>query len=395
MLIGGWERPTDCPWVAMTSPEPPPGSRRKRHRRVLWIILVLLLLRLALPYVLLHVLNDRLTKVPGYYGHADDLDLALIRGAYRIEGIFLDRVDSVSHERTSFVAAHVIDLSVEWKALFHGSVVGELVIDHPSVSFTKDKVEPAEVQKDTTSLGDLLDDLMPLRINRVEVNGGEVHYRDLASSPKVDVQMDDFDVLALNLRNSYDSTDVLPARVRATASVYGGRFDLGMRLNPLARDPAFDMDVGLEGMRLTEFNDFFQAYANVDVNKGVFGLYSEIATEDRRFAGYVKPVIKDLDVLGPEDRGDTFFRKLWEGLAGTAGAVLTNRKHDQVATKLEFSGELDQPDTHLFYAIVDLVRNAFIRAIQPSIDREISIVNVGEKSEEENGFFKRLFRKEQ
>lgn len=395
MLIPGSSRPVDCKEQCMASPEPPTGSRRKRFRPLLHIVLGLLVLRIVLPYVLLHLLNDRLAKVPGYYGHAVDLDLALIRGAYRIEGLFLDHVDSVSHERTSFVSAEVIDLSVEWKALFHGSVVGELVIDRPSLSFTKDKVEPAEVQKDTTSLGDLLDDLMPLRINRVEVKGGELHYRDLASKPKVDVLMDDLDVLALNIRNSYDSTDVLPARVKATASVYGGRFDLGMRLDPLARDPAFDLDMGLEGMRLTEFNDFFKAYADVDVNEGVFGLYSEIATEDRRFAGYVKPVIMDLDVLGPEDKGDTFFRKLWEGLAGTAGAVLTNPKHDQVATKLEFSGELDKPDTHLFYAIVDLVRNAFIRAIQPSIDQEISIVNVGEKSEEEKSFFKRLFRKEE
>ena len=47
------------------------------------------------------------------------------------------------------------------------------------------------------------------------------------------------------------------------------------------------------------------------------------------------------------------------------------------------------------YAIVDLLRNAFIRAIQPSIDREISIANVGRKSEEEKGFFKRLFEQEE
>lgn len=381
--------------MVMATSEPSRERRRKRLRIILLFALAVVVLRVILPYVLLHLLNDRLARVPGYYGHADDLDLALIRGAYRIEGLFLDRVDSISQDRTKFVSAAVIDLSLEWKALFHGSVVGELVIERPSLRFTKDKVEPGEVQKDTTSLGDLLDDLMPLRINRVEVNRGELYYRDLASSPEVDVMMDELDLLALNLRNSYDSTALLPASVKATANIHGGRFDLGMRLNPLAREPAFDLDVSLDGMRLTEFNAFFQAYANVDVNKGVFGLYSEIATEGGRFAGYVKPVIKDLDVLGPEDRGDTFFRKLWEGLAGTVGTVLSNPKEDQVATKLEFSGELDKPDTHVLYAIVDLLRNAFIRAIQPSIDREISIANVGRKNEEEKGFFKRLFEQEE
>lgn len=371
---------------------PATGPKRRSHRKVLlYILLCLIAIRVALPYLLLHVLNERLAKIPHYYGHADDLDLALIRGAYQIEGLFLDRVDSVTQDRTKFIGAKVIDLSVEWKALFHGSIVGELVIEAPLVNFTKDKVEPAQVQKDTTSLGDLLHDLMPLQINRVEAHNGEVHYLDPTSKPKVDVQMDKVELLAKNLRNSYDSTALLPASLHADANVYGGRFDLNMKLNPLNRDPTFDLDVAMKGMELPQFNDFFKAYANIDVNKGTFGLYAEVATKDRKFAGYVKPIIKGLDVLGPEDTQDTFFHKVWEGIVGTAGSILTNPRKEQVATKLEFSGRLDDPDVHSWYAAIDLIRNAFIRALQPSIDRDISIVNVGRKSEEKEGFFKRLF----
>jgi len=372
----------------------PPAKKRHRRRILLYIVIGVIAIRIALPYVLLHFLNQRLAELPNYTGHAEDLNLALIRGAYQIEDIYLDRVDSVTQERTKFVSAGLIDLSVEWKALFKGSVVGELVIENPVVNFTKDKVEPASVQKDTTSLGDLLKDLMPLQINRIEAHNGEVHYLDPTSSPKVDVQLSSLELLAKNLRNSYDSTNVLPASVNADADVYGGRFDLNMKLNPLDLDPTFDMNVTLTDAQLPLFNDFFKAYANIDVNKGTFGLYAEIATKDRRFAGYVKPVIKDLDVLGPEDTKDTFFHKMWEGIAGTAGSILTNPKKDQVATKLEFSGSLDDPNVHTLYAVVDLVRNAFIMAIQPTIDRDISIVNVGRKSEENEGFLKRLFRKD-
>ncbi|MGV3636141.1 MAG: DUF748 domain-containing protein [Flavobacteriales bacterium] len=373
----------------------PPLAKRSRTRRiVLYIVLALVAIRVALPFVLLHLLNDRLKSIPGYHGNAEDLDLALIRGAYRIENVFLDRVDSTTQERTPFIGAGSIDLSVEWKALFHGAVVGELVIEHAQVNFTKDKAEPAQVQGDTTSLGDLLQDLMPLRINRVEVHRGEVHYLDPTSSPKVDLRMDHVELLALNLRNSYDSSVVLPASLRAEAAINSGRFTLNMALNPLEASPTFDLDLALTDVRLPELNDFFQAYANVDVNRGTFGLYAEIATKERRFAGYVKPIVHDLDVVGPEDKDDTVFRKLWEGIAGTAGAILTNPREDQVATKLEFSGRLDEPIVHSWYAIIDLIRNAFIRALQPTIDREISIGNVGRASEREKGFFKRLFNKD-
>ncbi len=372
----------------------PPARRHRTRRILLYVVLALIAIRIALPFVLLHFLNKRLADIPNYYGQAEDLDLALIRGAYRIENVFLDRVDSTTQERTPFIGAESIDLSVEWKALFHGSLVGELVIERPLVNFTKDKVEPAQVQRDTSSLGDLLKDLMPLQINRVEAHRGEIHYIDPTSSPKVDVKMDAVELLALNLRNSYDSTVVLPASLRADANVYGGTFVLNMKLNPLERDPTFDLDVSMKDMQLPLFNDFFQAYANVDVNRGTFGLYAEIATKERQFAGYVKPIVHDLDVLGPEDKGDTFFRKLWEGIAGTAGAILTNPREDHVATKLEFTGRLDDPNVHSWYAIIDLIRNAFIRALQPTIDREISIVNVGRKSEQDQGFFQRLFKKD-
>lgn len=377
------------------SQETTPPERRIRRRRIwLWVLVTIIAVRIALPYVLLHLLNDRLANMPGYYGHAEDLDLALIRGAYQIEAIHLDRVDSTSQERTPFIAAELIDLSVEWKALFHGAVVGELVVEHPQVNFTKDAAEPADLQKDTSDFRDLLHDLMPLKISRVEMHGGELHYLDPTSSPQVDVMMDAIEVLALNLRNSYDSTDVLPSSLTVDAQVYGGTFALRMRLDPLAEDPTLDMNAEIKDLQLVQLNAFMQAYANVDVNQGTFGMYSEIATKDRKFAGYVKPIIRDLDVLGKEDKEDPFLRKLWEGAVGTVGDVFTNHRKDQLATKVDFSGNLDGPRANTFYAVIDLVRNAFIQALQPAIDNEIDLQQVYEKQPENQGFFKRLFRKD-
>ena len=369
-----------------------PKSRRQRVLKV-WLLCIgaLVLIRLALPYILLSLLNDRLENMPGYTGHAEDLDLALIRGAYQIEQIHLDKVDSATTDTTRFLTAELIDLSVEWKALFHGSVVGELVVETPDIFFVKDAIEPAELQADTTDFKDLLKDLMPLKINRVELHNGAMHYIDAGSSPRVDIQMTGIEALALNLRNSYDSTKVLPASVTVTASIYDGSFQFDMKLDPLAASPTLDMNAEVKDVDLVQLNEFMQAYANVDVNKGSFGLYTEVAARDRKFDGYVKPIIKDLDVLGREDSKDPFLRKLWEGLVGSVGAILTNPKEEQVATKVRFSGELEGPRTNVFYAVIDLLRNAFIQAIQPAIDREIDISSVGKDPKENESFVKRLF----
>lgn len=329
----------------------------------------------------------------GYYGRIQDIDIALIRGAYRIDSVYLNKVDSITHEQTSFFSASSIDLSIEWKALFHGSLVGEFVFEKPALIFTKEKVEPSTLRKDSTEFKGLQADFMPLQVNRFEVNNGSIRYVDKGSKPKVDIAMTNTFILAQNLKNSYDSSVLLPATVKASATVYGGTISFNMKLNPLAKDPTFDLNSELRNTNLVELNEFFQAYAKVDVNKGTFGMYAEVAAKEGKFAGYVKPLIKNLDILGKEDRKDNIFRKIWEGIAGGMSEVFENQEKDQVATKIPFQGKIEDPNTNVWYAIVNVLRNAFIQAIQPSIDQEINIASVDTPKKEKKTFLQKVFGK--
>ena len=329
----------------------------------------------------------------GYRGHIEDVDIALIRGAYKIDSIYLHKVDTATDKETPFFAASVVDLSVEWKALFHGSIVGEMVFERPMLRFTKDKVEPKQVRNDSTGFKKLLDDFMPLKVNRVEINDGAIQYKDEFSKPKVDIALTHTYAQALNLRNSYDSAALLPASLTMRADLYEGKLSLNAKMNPLADDPTFDMNADLKHTNLVKLNEFFEAYAKVDVNKGDFGLYTEVAAKQGDFAGYVKPLIQDLDVLGKEDRKDNVFQKMWEGFVGTVGEVFQNQPKDQVATKIQFKGSLKNPDTDLWNAIYNVLENAFIQALQPSIDHEINIASVETKKEQKKTFLQKIFGK--
>ena len=380
---------------------PPPQStgpqkKNKQKRRVfIWVIVVLVTVRIALPYILLYVANDRLAKIPGYHGHIADLDLAIYRGAYRLDDFYLNKVDSATGEATPFLGAGLIDLSVEWRSLFHGELVGELEIDRPLVRFTLEKAEPTDVAKDTASLGDVLNDFMPLRINRLELRDGRIEYSDPTSSPPVELALTKLEAVANNLTSVVDEEELLPSTVTATADVYQGKFDLKIALDPLSEQTIFDLDLKVLGVSLPELNSFFKAYGKFDVNKGSMDLYAEIATRDGAFSGYVKPVIKDLDVLGKEDKKDGFLHKLYEGIVGTAGVLLKNQREDQIATKLPFEGKLDSPNARTWVAVVELLRNAFIRALEPVIDRDINIDTpiIQAEKEERPGLLKRVFGK--
>jgi len=366
----------------------------KKPVKILLIVLaVLIVIRIILPYVALHYANKSLANMKGYYGHIEDIDLALIRGAYKIDSIYLNKVDTITNKQTHFFSAELIDLSIEWKALFHGSVVGELVFEKPMLKFSKDNVEPKDLRNDSTDFKKLLDDFMPLSINRFQINQGRIQYLDQFASPQVDINMTDVNVLALNLKNSYDSTTLLPATVLADADIYEGTLDFNLRLNPLTDKPTFDMNAELKGTNLVLLNDFFKAYANLDVNKGTFGMYTEVAAKDGAFTGYVKPIVKGLDVYGPEDKDDNIFRKFWEALAGGASEVLENQAKDQFATKIPFEGKLDDPKANIWITIANVIQNAFFNAMQPSIDNEINIGSVDRDKKEKKTLLQKVFGK--
>jgi len=309
--------------------------RKKRLLKIfLAIIIILIIVRVTLPFIVLHYANKSLAGMPGYYGHVQDIDISLIRGAYQLDNLYINKLDSVTQMQTTFFKVETIDLSIEWRALFHGSMVGEMVFQRPMLRFTREKTDLDQVKKDTSDFRDLLDAFMPLHINRFEILQGEIAYHDSTSKPVVSIEMTNTHVLAQNLRSVYDADALLPATIDASAYLYRGNLNMKMKLNPLATYPTFDMNTELTNTNLPELNEFFKAYGKFDVNKGTFGLYSEMAAKNNKFTGYVKPVIVDLDVFGPEDKNDGFLHKLWERVVGSVGVIFTNQKKDQIATKI-------------------------------------------------------------
>lgn len=370
----------------------PQKNKKRKMRTIIIIVAALIAIRIALPYVILHFANKTLAGIDGYYGHVEDIDLAIYRGAYKIKDMYLNKKDTVTNVQTDFFNTRVIDLSIHWSALFEGKIVGELELTDPVLRFTKDKVEPKEIQKDSTDFKKLLDDFMPLKINRFEIMNGLIQYVDNGSSPKVDIEMTNTHILAENLTTEKSET-LLPSTVKASANLYDGTLDFNMKLDALADKPTFDMNAELKNTSLPELNEFFKAYGNFDINKGTMGMYTEVAARDNKFVGYVKPIIKDLDVVGKEDKNDALFNKFWERIIGGAGVILKNQKHDQVATKVPMEGTFTNASTNIWYAAIDVLRNAFIRALQPSIDHEINIGTVQEveQEEEKKGFLGRIF----
>jgi hypothetical protein len=350
-------------------------------------VLIFIAFRIYLPSLVLRFVNNELTKINGYTGHVHDIDIRLLTGSYRIKDIELKKTGGKIP--VPFFSADVIDLSVEWRALFNGEVVGEIEFYKPQLNFVKGPTEETSQTHIDKDWRDVIDDLMPLKINRLTIDNGEIHYRDFHSTPKIDLLMQEVNILAENLNNAKHNKELLPSTAKATAFAYGGMTSVNMRLNPLEKEPTFDLNAELRGLDIVKLNDFLKAYGNFDVHKGSISIYAEAAAKENKLTGYAKPIIKDLKVVNwKEDKKDPV-KLVWEGIIEGAAWIFKNHPKDQLATQVNFEGNLKKPDIDIMSVIGQTLKNAFIQALYPSIENSISISSPMKK--EKKSVLKKIF----
>jgi hypothetical protein len=369
------------------------AGKKKRGCLIVLLILVILLVivRLIMPTIILNKINDKLHHSKNSDGQVEDIDLALIRGAYKIKGIRMVRKDSITGTLDSIpmFECPLVDLSVQWGAIFHGKIVGEVVVEKPELNIVKGRVNKEKAKQDTSNFRDAFKKLMPLTLNRIEINDATIRYFDPYSKPVVDMKISNLQLRAENISNVNDSNKVLPSHLQMSAMAYDGTIKMNVKFSTLEQKPTFDLTSTIEKVNLVKLNAFFKAYGNFELSQGTFGLYTEMAAKEGLFKGYVKPVIDSIKVKKGEG---TALDKLWEAVVSGATNLLKNGNTEKVATKLPIEGRFENPRSDLWTAVAYVLRNAFVAALRPSIDNEINIENVKQPVEKE-GFFKKLFKK--
>jgi hypothetical protein len=135
---------------------------------------------------------------------------------------------------------------------------------------------------------------------------------------------------------------------------------------------------------MTRMNDVLRAYGKFDVVRGLFSFYSELKVKNQTVDGYIKPLYRDLEAYDRrQDAEKSVFRKLYEKLVGGVSKLLQNwTPRREVATKTTVPGQLQGAGgtrINTGEALVNLVQNAFFRAILPGFDAELRGGGRGER----------------
>ncbi|MDB4293236.1 DUF748 domain-containing protein [Maribacter sp.] len=358
--------------TAKLSPKKKKVLKRKRYAIPLIIIVLLVLLRIALPYIVKNYVNTVLADIPGYYGQVDAIDISLLRGAYVIEGMYLNKVDAVSE--VPFLKLEKTDISVEWKSLFDGKIVSELILTRPTFMYMFEDQQQAEAEDaEFDDWTKALTDLVPIDVNHLQIIDGKMAFVEFTTSPNIDLNMNNVQLKATNLRNVVAEGRELPSEVTATATSIGnGNVKLNGKMNLVKQVPDMDISFSLENASINAFNGFTNHYAGIDFSEGDFSIFSEIAIADGFLSGYIKPLLKDSKLVSKEDK---FFEKLWEGFVGFFKFVLKNQKNNTLATKVPLEGDLNNLEAKVWPTIFNIIQNGWVNAFQSTVDEEVTFEN--------------------
>lgn len=348
---------------------------RRFSRRTLIVlgvlVLVLIAARLALPYAMRRAINSRLDKIPDYTGHVNDVHVGLWRGAYTLKGVVISKRNGLVIE--PFFQADRIDFSLAWRELLHRKFVGDIALEKPMLTLVEgNSSETTQVAADRR-WQDAIKDIFPIDITWLKITDGQLRYINDTMTPKVDIRVAHVRALASGLRNrAEDEKNEFPATIQLDGETIGsGVLKIATQVEPLAPQAHFLLKLELEKVSLPAMNEFLRAYAGVDVSKGTFSGYLEVAARNGHFEGYFKPFFDQVDFSQPEGKSRNLKQEVWEWFVATFAAIFKNHPRDEVATKIPFSGEFKNLDVHLWQTIKNLLHHAFVHPLQKKLDSKV------------------------
>ena len=366
------------------------GYRHGLRQHVWWWVVgvvaaMLIVLRLLAPLLITTILNRKLAALPDYEGHVASVSLSLYRGAYQLHDVRFESRAGISPALT--VACSELEIAMLWRRLVHGALVGSVVIVQPDVALSVVPAAPAAAPSAPgrplppaaasrapaamrqRSWQSLVESFFPIDMEEIQVARGSLVYRDPGKG--VDVTLGDLSLAVANITNRASSSasgNRIAAFTAHGTTIGGGELRFGGDIDPFASVPQFSVQLALVHVDLTALDGLFVRYERIDVKKGSASIYIELHCDQGRLTGYLKPLFSDLSMFRIADVGKHGISAAKEAVLGSLAEVFKNHPRDRFAGEMPLMGELSQPSTSVWKTIVSIVRNAFIKALQPGFD---------------------------
>ena len=338
-----------------------------------WLLVVIVaaavIVHLYLAIWVRDYVNRKLSEIPGYRAHVAAVTLHLWRGAYQIHNIEIKKTSG--DVPVPFYSAALIDLSVEWKALWDRAFVGEIDMYRAKLNFVNGPTKAQQQAAVDEPWTQKIKQLFPIKLNRFAVHNGEVHYRDFSKEPAVDVVIDHVEMVGTNLTNSKKLSQTLMANIELEGRPLGsGDVRTRVDLDPYAAKPTFALNLEMTDVPLQKLNDFAKAYGHFTFQSGTLRMATEMSAKNGAFNGYVEPVFDNMNI-GPLDReNNNPLNTVWQSIVNGLTKIVRNQPKNRFGTRVPYSGTFDQPTPAILTTVFNVFRNAFVKAFEGKLEND-------------------------
>ena len=299
-----------------------------------------------------------------------------VKTKFKLKDVPLDRFKSMTARENVKISGGVISTEGEIEYAPHVETVhvSDLTIDKVKIDYLHlpqtAKAEAARVAAVKTAAkkaGNKPE--MLLKLDKMRLTHSELGYVNMTKSPGYRVFISGVDLTVKNLSNHF--TEGVSDITLSGLFMGNGKTTASATFRPEKAGPDFDLKLAIDNTDLISMNKILLSYGNFDVVHGFFSLYVDLHVKNKKIKGYIKPLFINMQVYDKrKDAERSLFHKLYEMLIGGIAHILENPR-SAVATKVEISGEVKNPQTSTWQTIIRLIENAFFHMILPGFDRSI------------------------
>jgi Domain of Unknown Function (DUF748) len=327
------------------------------------LVALVIVIRIVLDPVAAHFTHKALNEAEGIRGDFDSVHVSVLPPGYEIRQLSIIEEPGGSWKRP-LLRAERTAVSLEWRRLLSAELSARLRVEEPKIIYVKHPAAPEPPKKpEIPDVDAQLRQLIPARVDRIEVVRGTLVYRDAETKGHPDIGVSRIEVAAENLATRPKLGSGQPATVSLSALVgKSGDLSAFVSANPFADQLTFAGNAALRGLKVAELYEFEKAAADLQTPKGTLDLFAEFTAKNGALSGGVKPVLKNVEV---RPTSDDFGNELEAWVADAALDLFSDRVpgRNAVATVIPIKGRLDDPKLQVWPTVLSVVRNAFVQGI--------------------------------
>lgn len=338
--------------------------KKRKFKILTGIILFLVGVRIILPSVLLSQINKYLNNLDAnYVGHVQDLDLSIIRGAYKLEGIEFELRES----NEKFIEIDMADVSIAWREVIRGKILSDIIFEQPKIIFSQNRWDKLleKKSKNIESAESAGNKLFPILLTSIKINDGKFEYIDRKNRSII---ISNINGETTNVYLAGDEPNERPYyKLNATLPTQG-QLNLSGSFAIDNKSVDWSSRLKIENLKLPDFNNWVSDYVQLTFNHGTLDLFAKGEGKNSDFKASIKPFLRNLDIMSDKKDFKSIKHFGIEFLVAIVNLVFQNRSSRDLAFYLPFEYQGGKFDADYWAMIKSMYENGFIDELDANFD---------------------------